>query len=147
MIKVEASIPFRRIVERYIKKIVRTLKPKAVIIYGSAAKGSYGAGSDIDILVISENLPKNFLERLKTLYEIDTTNAPIQPIAYTPQEFERMLNKKHLTALEALEYGLIVYDDGYIQEVVKKFNEMRKRELTRTEEGWEIIEDLTESGV
>ncbi|MBS7649542.1 hypothetical protein KEJ17_07880 [Candidatus Bathyarchaeota archaeon] len=40
MVKVEERIPFRRSVERYIKNAVRTLKPKAVILYGSAAKGA-----------------------------------------------------------------------------------------------------------
>ncbi|MBS7649541.1 MAG: hypothetical protein QXH91_07705 [Candidatus Bathyarchaeia archaeon] len=57
-----------------------------------------------------------------------------------------MLNKKHLTALEALEYGLIVYGDGYIKEIMKKFNEMKRKELVKTKEGWEILESHTESG-
>lgn len=67
-----------RDIQIYCENVIRSVKPRSVILYGSLANGRFGFGSDIDIIVISENLPENFLERLQLPSELNTTMAPIE---------------------------------------------------------------------
>ena len=138
MVKVNLSLPYRRDTERYVRRILRKLKPRSIILYGSMAKGTYGVGSDIDLLIISDNLPYNFLDRLKLLNEINSTTAPIEALGYTTKEFEKMLRKKHPTALDALEEGIILYDDGYLLKIKELFEKIKEElGLVKVEDYWE----------
>jgi predicted nucleotidyltransferase len=126
MVKVSLRIPYHRDIERYARTILRKLKPRSIILYGSMAKGTYGVGSDIDLLIISENFPHNFLDRLKLLNEINPTTAPIEALGYTTEEFEKMLRKKNPIALDALEEGIIIYDDGYFIKMKNIFEKIKE---------------------
>jgi predicted nucleotidyltransferase len=69
----------------------RGIKPQRVILYGSHAAGTPREGSDIDLVVISNDFNgKNFWERIDILsdilYEIF---APIEAVAMTPEEWEK----------------------------------------------------------
>lgn len=130
--------PYKGKVDRYVKRVIKRLKPKLIVIYGSIATKSYGVGSDIDVLVISDKFPKNFLERLKILYELNIENAPIDVIGYTTQEFKRMIQKLHPTALSALLEGIPVYNEGFYEKAKTTLSQM-KLKIVKTETGWEII--------
>ncbi|NWG09090.1 MAG: hypothetical protein HXX80_02055 [Nitrososphaerales archaeon] len=45
-----------------------------------------------------------------------------------------MLKKRHPTALDALEEGIILYDDGYLKRIEKAFRKL-KRELALVKVG------------
>jgi predicted nucleotidyltransferase len=108
------DLPYAEEIRIYCKEVLEKLCPRAVILYGSMATGSYGIGSDIDMIVISEKLPKNFLERLSILFELNSTTAPIEPLGYTPKEFLEMITRRHPTALYAVADGKALYDDGFL---------------------------------
>ena len=61
-----------------------------LILFGSWAKGTQREGSDIDVVVVSDNFNnKDYWTRIKILSEaIYQVFAPIQAIAMTPQEWE-----------------------------------------------------------
>ncbi|MFN3621903.1 MAG: nucleotidyltransferase domain-containing protein, partial [Nitrososphaerales archaeon] len=119
-------------------KLIRSIKPRSIILYGSVARGTQGVGSDIDLLIISECLPKNFLERLKSVAELNNSTTPIEALAYTPQEFQQMAERLHPTALSALEDGVILFDDGFFQQQRRRYTKTKKKiNLIRVEGGWE----------
>jgi len=67
-----------------------------VIIFGSLVKKKSGPRSDIDILIISENLPEDWEERRKIRREIKFQIglfSPFQIHLATPIEFERWYKK------------------------------------------------------
>jgi len=69
----------------------RGIKPQKLILYGSFASGTNAEGSDIDIVVISEDfIGKDYWERIEilsdTIYEIF---APIEAVAMTQEEWDR----------------------------------------------------------
>ncbi len=133
------GIPFRAEVKRFVQRVITFLKPNTIILYGSMARGDYGVGSDIDILVIAENLPDNFDRRLRMMAELNDTTAPIECLAYTPEEFEEMLERMHPTALYALDDGIIIYDNGTIVKIAEKFQKMKRAgTIKRFKYGWII---------
>lgn len=55
----------RRVYEEVVKKIkalimkvAEKLQPKLVILYGSFVRGDWHQGSDVDVLLISDNIPE-----------------------------------------------------------------------------------------
>jgi predicted nucleotidyltransferase len=80
-----------KILARFNKEIeARGIKPLKVILYGSYATDSNREGSDIDIVVISDDFKgKSYWERIDILsdviYEIF---APIEAIALTQDEWD-----------------------------------------------------------
>ncbi|MBI5233302.1 MAG: nucleotidyltransferase domain-containing protein [Deltaproteobacteria bacterium] len=67
------------------------IKIDRLILFGSYATGSYREGSDIDIVVISEDfIDKDYWERIDILTDaIYVVFEPIEAIAMTPEEWER----------------------------------------------------------
>jgi len=132
------SFPYEKEVEIYCRKIAQTLRPKSIILFGSMARGNYGVGSDVDILVISDDFPSNFLERLRLLSEANPTFAPIQAVGYTPAEFLKMIQHRHPTALYAVAEGKPLLDDGFFKEAKQVFERVKRDfQLVPTAHGWE----------
>ncbi len=67
------------------------IRPQKIILYGSYAHDIHREGSDIDIIVISEDFTDmSYWERIDimsdVIYEIF---APIEAVALTPEEWEK----------------------------------------------------------
>jgi hypothetical protein len=82
-------------VAEVIKKFKETLTKQGInidkiILFGSHAKGTAGKYSDIDLVVISKDFAAlGFKQRCEVLGRaIAEIMEPIEPLAYTPEEFE-----------------------------------------------------------
>ncbi|MBO3802203.1 MAG: nucleotidyltransferase domain-containing protein [Candidatus Brockarchaeota archaeon] len=74
--------------KEYIAKIagaVKSILPDSKIyVFGSVVKGESTGGSDVDVLIVSKNVPRNNLERAKIKVKIEElSNLPL----YHPFEF------------------------------------------------------------
>lgn len=82
---------------RKIKKVAQELLPKAkVIVFGSIVRGEYGPNSDIDILIVSDNLDKNWEKRREIRTKIKSQLpflAPFQIHLATKKEFQNWYKK------------------------------------------------------
>lgn len=67
-----------------------SVKPQKIILFGSYSTGTQHEGSDIDVVVISEDFAgKDYWERIDVLAAaIAVVWQPIEAIAMTPQEWE-----------------------------------------------------------
>ena len=66
---------------RYASEVERYLKPQAVVLFGSHAKGTAHADSDIDIAVILNGFTGDYLETSKQLYKLRRNiSADIEPV-------------------------------------------------------------------
>lgn len=80
------------IVNRFTQSLqAQNIKLHKVILYGSCASGTNKEGSDIDLVVISDDfLHKDYWERIEILSEaIYQIFEPIEAVAMTPEEWER----------------------------------------------------------
>ncbi|ASJ04953.1 MULTISPECIES: nucleotidyltransferase domain-containing protein [Thermococcus] len=135
-----SELPYGREIREYVEAVKKALNPKLILLYGSVARGTFGLGSDVDVLVVAEDLPRNPNERLKLLYDLDRTRAPIDAKAYTPGEIRKMLLRGHPLILDALSDGKVLYaDEDYLEELTAMFNAVR-RKFRRFERGWIRIE-------
>ncbi len=71
---------------------LKKLNPEKVILFGFLAKGN----SDIDLIIIAKNIPQKFLKRIDEAYKILDLDFPIDLLVYTPEEIEKMKEKKSI---------------------------------------------------
>ena len=86
----------------FVNQIKSQLPITTVYLYGSLLNGQINEGSDIDLLIIG-NFKEPFFERIFTVMK--STNLPIEPIVYTPDEFNEMKDQKNPFILEILKTG------------------------------------------
>jgi predicted nucleotidyltransferase len=80
------------IIARFKKAIEsKGIRVERLILFGSYATGTYREGSDIDIVVISDDFKgKSYWERIEILSDaIYEVFEPIEAVAMTPGEWER----------------------------------------------------------
>jgi len=78
------------IVTRFRKAVEsRGIAVNKLILYGSYARGDYREGSDIDLILISEDFKKHdYWSRIDILSEaIYEVFAPIEVVCFTPEEW------------------------------------------------------------
>ncbi len=71
------------------------------ILFGSFARGDFGAASDVDLLIISEELPEDLRERMEILSRARLSAPRVEPIGWRPEEWEA--RKKGNPFVEVLE--------------------------------------------
>ncbi|MEM2240421.1 MAG: nucleotidyltransferase domain-containing protein, partial [Candidatus Bathyarchaeia archaeon] len=89
------------------------------ILYGSLAKGLEKPypESDIDVLVVAGNIPKDLFERRMMALKIKEDCLLIEDIWITPEELIDAVRGGWGLILDALEDGVVIYDrNGTIAE-------------------------------
>jgi len=107
-VDIERSGEVSKKIDDYVAEVVRKLNPDLILLFGSFATGDINEGSDIDILVVAD-FKETFLDRIRTLMDINTFKIPIEPVGYTPEEFTQMKDRKSPFIMEVLEKGKIMY--------------------------------------
>lgn len=108
----------------YVKKLEAEIDHFTCVLYGSYARGDFNVGSDIDILIISDHLPSDMLKRMEFLYKY--VRGGIEPKGYTKSEFLNMLSLKNPLAIDALENGEVISDDGFWGKMREEYKVLRK---------------------
>lgn len=105
-------------IERYITYVKREFNVQRAILYGSYAYGTPHEGSDIDLLVLSEDFAQMAKvlrhQRLGWLAWQAGTDY-IQPIGFTRKEFEQASDLSLLG--EIRERGVVVYEADSLEGV------------------------------
>lgn len=74
-------------VEEFAQRLKKELPVREVYLYGTFAKGEVHEGSDIDLIIIGD-FRERFFDRIGKI--LDLTDLPIEPLVYTPEEFEEL---------------------------------------------------------
>jgi len=81
----------------------RELGAERIILYGSFAGGWVHEGSDIDLVVVAR-LAGKMPARIEKVLAM--TDLPVEPLVYTPEEFERLRAEPSSIVAEALKTGV-----------------------------------------
>lgn len=70
-----------KMAEQYAEEVEKILNTKAIVLFGSYAKGTAKTDSDIDIAVILDDFTGDYLEISKQLYKLRRNiSADIEPV-------------------------------------------------------------------
>ena len=64
------------------------------------------------------------------------SEARIQVIGYTPDEFAAMLARAHLTALEAVDHGIVLVGGAWFAQQRERLAALKREGWRRTPRGW-----------
>jgi predicted nucleotidyltransferase len=110
------------LIERYREKLALRL----VVLFGSRARGDYTEESDIDILVVADDLPRDPREAFSILR--DTRYASVNPIGFNTEVFLKKLRSGSTFLIEILDEGTILYADReFYTMVMIVYEEVRKK--------------------
>ncbi len=85
-----------------------------VILHGSVARGDYSASSDIDVIIVKDTphrLPQRIADALDRCVEA-ALPLPVEPLVYTPAEFDRLVADENPLIVEALRHGRVLLDQA-----------------------------------
>ena len=102
--------------DRLIERIVQEYRPLKIILFGSYAYGQPHEGSDVDLLIIKEDVAPATWQRYVDVRRpvrdlMRETRIYIEPHVLTPDELEQGLRQIKGFYREITEQGLVLYDE------------------------------------
>lgn len=105
---------YLQLARKYVQSLELELSITMAAINGSLARRDFSDASDIDVIIIAEDLSMDPLERSAALYE--NVLPLIEPKPYTKEEFRKLLLKKNPIAPATLCEGVIPIDKEKLPE-------------------------------
>lgn len=81
------------------------LDVRAVVVFGSVARGDFHDASDVDVLIVAGHLPRRALERNAA---VGLAPPRVEFVAWTPDEWRREHDRGNPIALDACERGHVL---------------------------------------
>lgn len=76
-------------IENFVKIIEKKYSPQKILIFGSRARGDYLIESDVDMVIVSKKFEgMKWIERLHEVSDLWEGLVLLEPLCYTPQEFQ-----------------------------------------------------------
>ena len=92
------------------RRIVETSNPEKIILFGSYARGSANADSDLDLLVILPEIAHQRQESIHIRRALRGLLIPVDLLLASSDQIERLGNTPGLIYREALREGKVLYE-------------------------------------
>lgn len=109
---------YEKVAREFARKLVASLgkEIEAIILYGSVARGEAYQESDIDILVVGNNVHQHEDEISGIRTDVDLEYGTLTTLFYvTPVEIKELIAKGSTFIPEVLKEGVILYGEGKLE--------------------------------
>ena len=89
---------------------LKPLRPRKILLFGSAARGETDRLSDLDIIVVAERVAPRFLDRIAEAYDLIDPRYALDILVYTPEEYEEMRAAENPLIEAAEAVGRVLYE-------------------------------------
>lgn len=97
-----------RTVKEAVRRIVETVQPQQVILFGSVARGDSTPDSDIDLLVVKQCQQRR--EVAGRIYRaLIGVGRAVDVVVVTPEDVERYRHSRSMVVAPAVQEGTVVY--------------------------------------
>lgn len=98
-------------IERAVQRLVHAAHaPLKVILIGSYAKGTAREDSDLDLLVVEEEVPSMPEEYSRLRGAVGAIGTGVDVLIYPRSEFERRANWQTSPVYDAVHHGKVLYE-------------------------------------
>ena len=92
------------------RRICEVSDPTQIIVFGSHARGEISADSDLDLLVVMEDIESTRAESIRIRRILRSLMYPIDIIVATPQQLARHRNTQGMIYQTILNEGRVIYE-------------------------------------
>ncbi len=92
------------------RRIVKSFKPRKIILFGSYANGKPTEESDLDLLIIKDSNFPSRLQNRKVRKILSGLKIPIDVIVKTPEEFQTYRDIIGTIIYPANKFGKVIYE-------------------------------------
>lgn len=93
-----------------VERIVAAAHPNKIILFGSYARGDADAGSDLDLLVVENEVQDKGREMLKLYRTVGYIGVGVDLLVYSEKEMARRGQVSGTVIYHALREGKVLYD-------------------------------------
>jgi predicted nucleotidyltransferase len=93
-----------------VARLIAVSRPARVIVFGSTATGTATADSDVDLLIVLDEVDDARLESVRLRRALSGMDAPLDVIVMRADRFEETKNIVGGIAYPANKYGRVIYD-------------------------------------
>ena len=98
------------LLDEIVARITAVARPARVIVFGSTVTGAATADSDIDLLIVLDEVDDARLESVRLRRALRGVGAPVDVIVMRTERFEETKNVVGGIAYPANKYGRVIYD-------------------------------------
>ena len=122
---------FAALFKKMLEQIKVRVQLKAVILFGSHARGDAHKFSDYDLVIIAD-FQESYLKRALWVVQL-APDVSVDVFCYTPSEFESLFNSYNLTAIDAISEGIILFGEEFLKPYQEKYRDLVHRGLRKKE--------------
>ena len=104
------SKPMAEALPEVVQRIVQTLQPEKIVLFGSHADGTPTSDSDVDLLVVMETTAPPVERHLAVSRLLRPRPFPVHILIKRPDEIESALEAGDFFIREALSQGQVLYE-------------------------------------
>ena len=91
-------------------RIIETIHPLRIILFGSQVRGDFNEESDIDICIIVSTAKDWFERQLEFRKALQLPDLDIEPHIYTQNELDKMIKDENPFIQQVLKEGQVLYE-------------------------------------
>ena len=99
-----------RTIKRLTELLVQAAKPKLVILFGSRARGDCSEDSDLDVMVVEENVANRFDEMVRLNRLVRSLDVPVDLLVVSAEKFHYWRETPGNVYFEAATEGRVLYE-------------------------------------
>ena len=105
MVQVDA-----RLMDEIVRRIVETISPRKVILFGSQSRGDARPESDLDLLVIADSTQPRYRRSAPLYGALSDILVPMDILVYSPQEVKEWSEVPQAFVTTAVREGKVLYE-------------------------------------
>lgn len=100
----------QQVIDEIVRRVLSVTTPERIILFGTAASTAMTKDSDIDLLILKEEQPRDRSEWLRVTRALRDLQFPFDVILMAAERFEESKNVVGGIAYPANKYGKVIYE-------------------------------------
>jgi predicted nucleotidyltransferase len=110
MVRLASTIPNKKLLDEVTRRIVASVKPQRVLLFGSAARGRMNKNSDFDMLVVMREPVHRRQTAQKVYRNLHGTGVAVDIVVVTESDVEKYGQRSGTILKSALQDGRVLYE-------------------------------------
>jgi uncharacterized protein len=99
------------VIKEIVRRIVETVHPEKIILFGSQVREETHPGSDMDLLVIADSKEPRYRRSAPLYGVLSDILVPMDILVYSPEEVEEWREVRQAFVTTAIREGKVLYEN------------------------------------